>query len=193
VPAIATVAPSQQDSGAPRCRARVSLTAAGGVCYLASWRNRLGTGVPELRLPRNQTELAGIHDLRDTVLFKGRGRSGYDRHHPDDQSPNNHFMGFWQDGELVGTLRVDLLDDETAALRLVAVEPRLQGRGIGRKMIVAAEQFISAAGCHRVVTNAASDAVQFYSRLGYEEARWDDPGEGAGGPIVPMQKQLSPR
>ena len=58
-------------------------------------------------------------------------------------------------------------------------------------MIVAAERFISAAGCRRVVTNSAIDAVQFYSRLGYEEAHWDDSGEGAGESIVPMQKQLS--
>jgi GNAT superfamily N-acetyltransferase len=148
--------------------------------------------MPELRLPRNQVELAAIHDLRDAVLFKGRGRSLYDRQHRDDQSPNNHFMGFWQHDELLGTLRVDFLDDETAALRLVAVEPRLQGRGIGRKMIAAAERFVSAAGCGRVVTNAAIDAVGFYSRLRYEEVPWDDPGESAGESIVPMQKQLSP-
>jgi GNAT superfamily N-acetyltransferase len=148
--------------------------------------------MPELRPPRNQVELAALHDLRDTVLFKGRGRSGYDRHHPDDQSPDNHFMGFWQDGDLQGTLRVDFIDDETAALRLVAVEPRLQGRGIGRKIITAAELFILATGRHCAVTNAAIDAVQFYSQLGYEEAHWDDPGEGAGEPIIPMQKQLSP-
>jgi GNAT superfamily N-acetyltransferase len=133
-----------------------------------------------------------MHDLRDRVLLKGRGRSGYDRYHPDDQSQDNHFMGFWQDGELLGTLRVNFLDDETGALRLVAIEPRLQRRGIGRKMIVAAEQFISRAARRRIVTNAAIDAVQFYSRLGYEKAHWDDPGEGAGEPIVPMQKQLSP-
>jgi hypothetical protein len=101
-------------------------------------------------------------------------------------------MGFWQDGELLGTLRVDFLDDETGALRLVAIEPRLQGRGIGRKMIVAAEQFISGAGRRRIVTNAAIDAAQFYSRLGYEEGQWNDPGEEAGEPVVPMQKQLSP-
>jgi GNAT superfamily N-acetyltransferase len=148
--------------------------------------------MPELRRPRNQVELASLHDLRDTVLFKGRGRSGYDRHHPDDQSPDNHFMGFWQDGELLGTLRVDFLDDEMAALRLVAVEPRLQLHGIGRKMITAAERLVSAAGRRHIVTNAAIDTVQFYSQLGYEELHWDDPGEGAGEPIVPMQKQLRP-
>jgi hypothetical protein len=34
------------------------------------------------------------------VVFKGYGRSD-----PDDQSPDNHFMGFWQNGELLGTLR----------------------------------------------------------------------------------------
>ena len=102
--------------------------------------------MPDLRPPRNQVELAAMHDLRARVLFKGRGRSGYDRHHPDDQSPDNHFMGCWQDGELSGTLRVDFLDVETGALRLVAIEPRLQGRGIGRKMIAAAEQFLSRAG-----------------------------------------------
>jgi GNAT superfamily N-acetyltransferase len=117
--------------------------------------------MPELRPALNQEELAALHDLRDSVLFSGRGRSGYDRYHPDDQSPDNHFMGFWQDGELLGTLRVNFLDDETAALRLVAVEPHIQRRGIGRKMIVAAEQFISAAGCRRVVTNSAINAVQF--------------------------------
>jgi hypothetical protein len=71
--------------------------------------------MPELRPALNQEELAALHDLRDSVLFSGRGRSGYDRYHPDDQSPDNHFMGFWQDGELLGTLRVNFLDDETAA------------------------------------------------------------------------------
>jgi hypothetical protein len=50
-----------------------------------------------------------MHDLRDRVLFKGHSRSD-----PDDQSPDNHFMGFWRDGEMSGTLRVDFLDNERA-------------------------------------------------------------------------------
>ena len=101
-------------------------------------------------------------------------------------------MGFWQHGELLGTLRVDFLDDATAALRLIAVEPRLLSRGIGREMVAAAERFIAAAGCGRVVVNSAIDAAGFYARLGYKEAPWDDPGESAGELIVPMQKKLSP-
>ncbi len=40
---------------------------------------------------------------------------------------------------------------------------------MGRNMIVAAERFILAAGHRRVVTNAAIDAIQFYSRLGYDK------------------------
>jgi hypothetical protein len=59
--------------------------------------------------------------LRDAVLFKGRSRSGYDRHHPGDQSPNNHFMGFWQHGELLGTLRVDFPDDETDWSEIITI------------------------------------------------------------------------
>lgn len=146
----------------------------------------------ELRPPRDLFELAAMHDLRDAVLFNGRGRSGYDRHHPDDRSAANHFMSFWQGGELLGTLRVDFLGCETAVLRLVAIEPRFQRRGIGRAMIAVAERFISTAGRSRVVTNAAIDAVGFYSRLGYEQAPWDDPGEKmAGEEIVAMQKRLS--
>jgi hypothetical protein len=58
-------------------------------------------------------------------------------------------------------------------------------------MIVATQRFILAAGRRRVVTNATIDAIQFYSRFGYEKAHWDDPGEGAGEPIVPMQKRPS--
>jgi len=101
-------------------------------------------------------------------------------------------MSFWQGGELLGTLRVDFLGCETAVLRLVAIEPRFQRRGIGRAMIAVAERFISTAGRSRVVTNAAIDAVGFYSRLGYEQAPWDDPGEKmAGEEIVAMQKRLS--
>jgi len=146
--------------------------------------------MPELRRPKAERELAALHDLRDAVLFKGRGRSDYDRHHPDDISPANHFMGFWQDDALLGTLRIDFLASETAALRLVAIEPRLQRHGFGRQMIEAAEGFVLETGRRSIVTNAAIDAADFYARLGYERKPWQDPGEGAAESIVPMQKRL---
>jgi hypothetical protein len=50
-------------------------------------KHRTGPGVAELRVPT----------VRDTVYL--RGRSDYDRHHPNDKSPTNHLMGLlagWQ-------------------------------------------------------------------------------------------------
>jgi GNAT superfamily N-acetyltransferase len=146
-----------------------------------------------LRRPKSERELAALHDLRDAVLFKGRGRNNYDRHHADDTAPGNHFMGLWRDDLLLGTLRIDFLDSETAVLRLVAIEPRLQRRGIGRAMVEAAERFVLGTGRRLVVTNAAIDAADFYARLGYERKPWHDPGEGAAESIVPMQKYLRPK
>jgi GNAT superfamily N-acetyltransferase len=144
----------------------------------------------DLRRPKNERELAALHDIRDAVLYKGRGRIDYDRHHPDDVSPANHLLGFWRDDVLLGTLRIDILDGETAVLRSVAIEPRLQRRGFGRQMIEAAERFILESGCRLAVTNAAIDAADFYARLGYERKPWQDPGGAAAASIVPMQKRL---
>jgi ribosomal protein S18 acetylase RimI-like enzyme len=57
-------------------------------------------------------------------------------------------------------------------LGMLAVEPRLQGRGIGRRLAQEAEQHLSALGCRFVdlrVISARSELASFYKKLGYEE------------------------
>jgi len=52
----------------------------------------------------------------------------------------------------------------------VAVDPRLQGRGTGRAVVVAAEAWLAARGARavRLMVRSTNEAVRgFYERLGY--------------------------
>jgi GNAT superfamily N-acetyltransferase len=55
-------------------------------------------------------------------------------------------------------------------LGLLAVEPSLQGRGFGSRLVAAGEEHLKRAGCRAVdlrVVSARSDLLPFYERLGY--------------------------
>jgi ribosomal protein S18 acetylase RimI-like enzyme len=64
---------------------------------------------------------------------------------------------------------------------MLAVSPKLQGRGIGRQMMTAAEQYCSAAGCRAIdirIVNLRTELPPFYRKLGYADcgtAPFDDP------------------
>ncbi len=57
-------------------------------------------------------------------------------------------------------------------LGMLAVDPRLQGKGLGRKMTLAAEEWFRRRGCKAAeltVLNLRRELPPFYRRLGYAE------------------------
>lgn len=75
-------------------------------------------------------------------------------------------------------------------IRKVFVEPALAGRGLGRRLVEAAEMRAGAAGCRGFVVRANLNAVAFYERLGY---RATGPGAMAvAGREVPMTMMEKP-
>jgi GNAT superfamily N-acetyltransferase len=59
-------------------------------------------------------------------------------------------------------------------LGLLAVEPALQGRGLGKRLVAAAEDHLKRVGCRAVdlrVVSARSELLLFYERLGYAPTR----------------------
>lgn len=52
-------------------------------------------------------------------------------------------------------------------MRQVAVEPAWQGRGVGRLLVEAAEEWCHANGAQDVFAHARASAVPFYEHLGY--------------------------
>jgi len=125
----------------------------------------------ELRAPRGAAEQARWRTIRRSGLVGMHGAADPRRPGGAGSFP----LALFHAGELVATVRVDLLDGEAAALRLVAVAPERRGLGFGRALLALAEDFVRARGCSRVRLHAARDALPFYRRSEYAPMAWDEP------------------
>jgi GNAT superfamily N-acetyltransferase len=96
---------------------------------------------------------------RDTASFEG-----------DNEVTTSHFAAF-EGGKVVGscTILQRPLDNAPAwQLRGMAVEPNLQGKGVGRKLVEAAEAHVRLTGFSRTVwCNARVPASRFYEKMGW--------------------------
>jgi GNAT superfamily N-acetyltransferase len=127
----------------------------------------LNLATHELITPTTKADWDTYHQIRREVLFEARGRFGvYNPDHPDDRAPGHHAKLLIYRGEPVGVVRIDI-DGRVAALRRVAIRSGLQRRGHGRALLTLAERFALSAGCTRLVSSVASDAVPFYQRFGF--------------------------
>lgn len=70
--------------------------------------------------------------------------------------------------EVVGTLQLKRLGGGEMKMRQVAVAPESQGKGIGRRLVQAAEEWCKDNGMVRICLAARDSAVPFYERMGYE-------------------------
>ncbi len=71
---------------------------------------------------------------------------------------------------LVGCVYVELRG-ERSYLGLLSVAPELQGKGLGRQLVAAAEEYSGKEGCRamelQIISPRADSLLPFYERLGY--------------------------
>jgi predicted N-acetyltransferase YhbS len=75
-----------------------------------------------------------------------------------------------EDDEVVGAVRVSL-HGERGHFGMLSVTPDVQGSGLGRRLVQAAEQFAREAGCTWMDLEVASPRLElppFYRKFGYE-------------------------
>lgn len=69
--------------------------------------------------------------------------------------------------EIIGTVVLKPLPDQKMKLRQMAISPSHEGQGLGKKLVLMAEEFVSQSGYRSIEMTARCSAQGFYERLGY--------------------------
>ncbi len=73
---------------------------------------------------------------------------------------------------VLGTIRIDMLPNNEASFRWIAIHPQYVGHGFGRKMIELAESYIISQKRSCIRIPATQQSLAFANRLGFSEEPW---------------------
>ncbi len=76
-------------------------------------------------------------------------------------------IGAFEDDRILGCCLLTKVDDKTVRLRQMAVPNNLQGKGIGRALMIFAENIARDMGYRTLSMHARKTAIGFYEKLGY--------------------------
>jgi len=138
------------------------------------------------RIAHGSAGYAAAVNLRRTVLRKPLGLD-FTSAQLAAEAGEIHLAAF--DGEdVVGSVSLAPYDDTTLKLRQMAVDEDVQGKGLGAKLLAAAEDQTREQGKTRITLAARVVAQNFYAKNGY--AVFGDVFEEVGIPHVIMRKSL---
>ena len=112
-------------------------------------------------------------------------REEFDEH----DGSGTRYIVLLDDGYPAATCRFYAADAESVMLGRVVVLEEYRGRGLGRRVITEAEQWIHSLGYRRICIDSRVSAVGFYEKLGYIQA---DGPVFRSGPFdcIRMEKEL---
>jgi N-acetylglutamate synthase-like GNAT family acetyltransferase len=121
----------------------------------------------EIRTPQNEKEWETYYDLRFRVLRKPLSQPlGSEKN--DRDKTGIHFALF-ENEKILAIARLDLMENKIAQVRFVAVDFDLQGRGFGKRIMLATESKSRELGMEKIILHARDYAVDFYLNLGYKK------------------------
>jgi GNAT superfamily N-acetyltransferase len=137
--------------------------------------NTLGCySLQPVRAPQEWTAYHAIR--RDSIFAPLLPGQAYDERDADEFKPGHLPHVLVRDGEVVGTVRIDLIDATQAGLRLIGIRSDLQRQGLGAVLLELAEETARALGRTDIVINAHPTSLTFYLANGYRQGEWRDKG-----------------
>src|SRR5258708_26717448 len=134
-------------------------------------------GPHRLRPAESAEDWIAYHAIRrESIFARYFTEEAYDEKHPDESRPENlpHVLVFGD--AVVGTVRIDLIDQVRAGFRLIGIRAGLQRQGHGTILLHLAERRVLHRGRREITINATARSLPFYLKHGYAEGQWKDAG-----------------
>jgi GNAT superfamily N-acetyltransferase len=110
---------------------------------------------------------AGVHFVRAKTMVEGFEKITLKKEFEGD-SPNSEYILALDGKHPVGTCRLSLICEDEAKIERVCVLPEYQGRGVGAKIIRAAENWLAEKGFAEITIMSREEVAGFYEALGYK-------------------------
>lgn len=121
----------------------------------------------ECRAPISQQEFDQYYHLRWTILRKpSQQKQGSEKDDLEKQAI--HRAIFDNKGNIIAVARLHFCSLLAGQIRYMAVADDFQGRGLGKQLILALEQFASRLGVTKLSLKAREQAISFYEKLSYK-------------------------
>lgn len=91
-----------------------------------------------------------------------------------DHKDHVHFV-FYQGTNIIGYAHIQLWPDHRAALRIIVMDERIRGQGLGGKFLSLCERWLKHKGFQVLQTQSSPAAHPFYLKYGYTEMPFNDP------------------
>jgi N-acetylglutamate synthase-like GNAT family acetyltransferase len=106
--------------------------------------------------------------LRNEMLRKPIGLN-FDKEELE-REKDDILMGAFEDDKILGCCLLTKVDSKTVRLRQMAVPNNLQGKGIGRALMIFSENIARDLGYKTLIMHARKTAIGFYEKLGYSKS-----------------------
>lgn len=132
---------------------------------------------------------AGVYSVRTQAMVKGFHIPLEDEFDELDREDTKYVL-ILDDIYPVAACRLHITEKETAKIERVSVLEEYRGKGVGRLLIQAAEEWLKELGIGRIIITSRDKAVGFYEALGYK-ADYSRVETGGIFTIIHTEKNLS--
>ncbi len=124
----------------------------------------------------SRTDGAALERLIKQIGFEASGGNISDRLETMDSTGNRLFVAE-HGGDIIGCLTTSIMEvvhrpAPVGRISMMVVDEALRGQGVGRALVMAAQNHLARCGCHLVEVTSRFDLVDahsFYQKLGYEK------------------------